>query len=119
MNRIKDHLRHPNDEKKAITLKEHQDMNAASLREVQENEAAALLKDQSEVDGVDVNTQENAALALKGCQLEAACVLKDSHAAHAHHLKKSQKHMDKKMDEKDQVISWVTGGYSVEGNLKE
>jgi len=119
MNRIKDHLRHPNDEKKAITLKEDQDIHAASLREIQENEAAALLKDQSETDGVDVNIQENAALALKDCQLEAASVLKDNNATHAHHLKKSQKHMDKKLDEKDQVISWVTGGYSVEGNLKE
>lgn len=119
MNRIKDYQRRPAEAKKAVSLKEKQEIEAAVLKESQEIDAEDLIKVQSDMDGVDVNTQENAALALKDSQVEAAAVLKDTNATHANNLKKTQKYMDKKLDEKDQVISWVTGGYSVEGNLKK
>lgn len=119
MNRIKDYQRRPAEVKKAVTLKGQQDIDAALLKESQEIDAEDLLRVQNDTDGVDVNTQENAALALKDSQVEAASVLKGSNATHANNLKKTQKYMDKKLDEKDQVISWVTGGYSVEGNLKK
>lgn len=60
-------------EPKATAAKKHQDVDGASIKEVQENKPAAVIKD-----------------------------------------KKSPKPVAKTPDKEDQVVSWASGGYSVD-----
>ena len=87
----------------AVLLKLEQEIAASDLSDVLNNDASP-----------SAHAHEHAATALKDSQVEAAVALKISQAADAKLLKKSQASHAEELKEKNQVISWVLGAYSVD-----
>lgn len=59
-------------------------------------------------------SRKSAADALCNEQMLSASALKESEFSAAGKLKDCAKNLNHKLDQKDQVISWLSGGYSVE-----
>lgn len=82
-----------------------------------QHENAAILKYRQELDANLLKyAQKEAAEALEISQREAADALRVSNAAHAWVLRRAQALSTQEIKDKDQVISWVIGGYSVEND---
>ncbi len=59
-------------------------------------------------------SQEVSAPALKKAQVDTARVLRKAQKRNKKNIKSIEKSSAQKLSEKDQVISWLSGGYSVE-----
>lgn len=113
-------------EEKKITEKRRQEIEASDLKKKQERSAALLEQKQYRSalslsawqiahndESINIS-RKNAANALKKSQEAAAQFLRQSQEEDSATLKEANRISKQKIFEKDQVISWLTGGYSVE-----
>ena len=104
-------------QKDAALLKERQEVEATKLELAQQHTADDLLNAHQSHDAANLaQFRENAACALHDSQELAANTLKASHAANAKLLRKIEDSSVQKLREKDQVIAWFSGCYSLDDN---
>jgi predicted RNA-binding protein Jag len=97
----------------ATLLKNQQDADAAVLKEVQDMAAMSVENKEKPTCTAAVEVlQKESANALKSAQKKAAVNLKITHADNAKAIKKN----NEIINEKDSVITWLTGGYSLTDN---
>jgi hypothetical protein len=95
---------------------QHED-DAEDLKRGQKLEALRLHDSQHHGYGKDVTrTQTSAAHMLEQSQKDSASALKAAHEDHEERLKHFQESERKELSAKNQLISWLTGGYSVSEN---
>jgi hypothetical protein len=99
---------------------EHQVDDAAILKHEQERQAARLCDRQKNASGQDLDrSQKSAAIALEHCQKDHADALQTAHDDHEARLKRFQKAEQGHIEEKDQVVNWLMGNYSVANKKKK
>lgn len=107
----------------AVDLRTAQTKTAHALQDYNDKSAADLLNSDKEIKETPeesrryaatnlASTQHKAAAMLKDSQLKAAKALDDSQTKAATALRESHAQADSKHDEKNEVISWLSGGYS-------
>jgi hypothetical protein len=104
-------------EKSAQILKKNQEDRASKLK-TDQNSVAHDLR-QSQVDYPEQNIQGiqiKAAIALKQSQKEAATALEESQGENAEILKNANARATRKLKDKDQIITYLTGEYSIHLN---
>jgi hypothetical protein len=95
---------------------QHED-DAEDLKRAQKLEALRLHDSQHQGFGKDVvRVQKSAAYMLEQSQKDSANALKAAHEDHEARLKGFQESERKELSAKNQLISWLTGGYSVSDN---
>jgi len=118
----KDHEEH---EKNASQLKDGQEMHASLLVQFHKENAADLKHHQEgtaihDLETTNMNSltvtesHEQAAVNLAESQREHAMILKENQLRAAEILKETHIRAAEKHKEKDDVISWLTGGYSIQ-----
>ncbi len=105
---------------KANNRHEHHESDAADLKRAQELEALRLHDTQMQGSGTDLRrSQKSAAAALEHSQKDHADALRAVHEDHEARLKRFQEAERENLDDKDRLIAWLTGSYSVADNNKE
>lgn len=102
----------PQPNQTAALLRSHQKYDARQLMQDQLKEAMDVLNKRN----ISQNDSENviqAACALQSSQTKAAHALEKSHEEHAQRLKNTHDNYQEKLAEKNQIISWLSGDYSV------
>ncbi len=107
-------------EKSAQILKKNQEDRASKLK-IDQNKVAHNLR-QNQVDYPEEDIQDvqiKAAIALKKAQKEAATALEESQVENADILKNANTRAARKIKDKDQIITYLTGEYSIHQNGEE
>ncbi len=102
--------------KKAQSRQKNYTEEAESLKRLQEHDASHLYNNQQHNGGKLDTSQQSAASVLIQSQKDAAIALKSAHDSHESRLKIFQKTERKNISHKNQMISWLTGGYSLTNN---
>lgn len=107
-------------EKIATDLKSKQAIKAEKLKLGQEYDAEVLLEQQHiHPKSNAVTSETSAARILKTSHQDAALALQKSEEDAAKLLKVSHKESAKKIQNKNHIISWMFGGYSVERDYED
>ncbi len=106
--------------KKAQSRQKNHEDDAESLKHSQLLEASRLSDRQKHGSHEDLGrSQKSAAVALEQSQKDDAEALKAVHEKHEARLKSFQDTERKSLDQKNQMISWLTGGYSATNSDEE
>lgn len=98
----------------ALALKSKQETDADNLELNQKRTASDLLNAQIEHPEKDIrNSERRAAEALRQSQNDAAASLLESQKENAQILKAVNLRSSQKLKEKNQIINYLSGGYSV------